>query len=153
MVFHTLIVWLLVAAFPLWVVRWVLYLRLAPRERTMFARLVTNRHESAVMFGLRLFGFLVGLAVAIMALIFTLGYLKDGVLRIGAFRDYIRGHTYSGLEGVDRAIDTFHYNQYLPVALLTTAALLTIAFTLVMAASRDIVLIRRLNGKIRRLTS
>ncbi|MCR9061862.1 MAG: hypothetical protein NXI02_31345, partial [Rhodobacteraceae bacterium] len=47
-----------------------------------------------------------------------------------------------------RALDAYHYDQFLPVAILTTCALLSVAFTLVATALRDISMMSRLNKKL-----
>ncbi len=153
MVFGVIATWLLVGAVPLWLCRWYLYLGLSPRERQIFRNLLQNRYDSAVAFAFRVFGFLFALAVAVLALVFGLGFLKHGSLEIRPFRDLFSSRMYSGYEPVDQALDMYHYHQPLPVAVLTTIVVLSIAFTLVAAALRDIALIRRLKRKLKRLES
>lgn len=148
MVFNAIAVWLLIGAIPLWAYRWLIYSRLEPREKQIFRRIVLHRHERAVYFALRMFGYLVALAIAVMAVVFGLRYLKHGNLEVGAYRDMIRSRYYSGVGPFDEALNTFHYDQMLPVALLTTCALLSIAFTLVASALRDISTIRKLTRKL-----
>jgi hypothetical protein len=148
MVFHVIGMWLLAAAIPLWIYRWFVYSRLDSRERLIFKRLLKHRYENAFAFGARIFGFLVALAVAVILLVFGLRFLKYGSLQIGAYRDMMKNRLYSGLEPVDQALDTFHYDQLIPVALLTTSLFLSVAFTLVATAIRDIIVVRRLNKKV-----
>ncbi|GAB4517933.1 MAG: hypothetical protein Tsb0019_17890 [Roseibium sp.] len=148
MVFHAIAVWLLAASVPLWAYRWLVYAKLAPRERMAFKRLVTRRHESALGFGARVFGFLIALAAAVIFLVFGLRYLKHGTLEIGAFNEVIRNRLYSGLDPVDRALNAYHYEQPLPLAILTTCFMLAVGFTLVTSALRDISVISRLRRKL-----
>jgi hypothetical protein len=148
MVFHVIGMWLLAAAIPLWIYRWFVYSKLDSRERLIFKRLLKHRYENAFAFGARIFGFLVALAVAVILLVFGLRFLKHGSLQIGAYRDMMRNRLYSGVEPVDQALDAFHYDQLLPVALLTTSLFLSVAFTLVATAIRDIIVVRRLNKKV-----
>ena len=151
MVFHAIAVWLLVASVPLWAYRWFLYVKLDDRERQIFKRLVTKRYEGAFAFGARMFGFLVALAAAVLLLVYGLRYLKNGALEVGVYKETIRGRLYSGMEPVDQALNTFHYEQPLPVAILTTCFLLSVVFTLVSTALRDIATLLRLRKKLERL--
>lgn len=151
MVFHAIAVWLLVASVPLWVYRWVLYARLDIREREVFRRIVTKRYESAFRFGARIFGFLIALAVAVILFVYGLSYLKKGSVEIGAYKDTIRSRFYSGMEPVDQALNSFHYEQPLPLAILTTCLVLSVVFTLVATALRDISTILRLRKKLQRV--
>ncbi len=153
MVFHAIGMWLLAAAVPLWVCRWYMFFKLEERERAVFRRLVSRRLESPYYFALRIFGFLVALAISVLVLTTGLRYLKSGSLEVGTFSDNLRGRLYSGVEPVDQVLDAFHYDQLLPVALVTTSALLAIAFTLVATALRDIVMIRKLDRKLEKLRS
>jgi len=148
MVFHAIAVWLLVASVPLWGYRWLVYLRLAPRERAVFKRLVTRRHESAVGFGARIFGFLVALAGAVVLLVYGLGYLKEGSVQITSYKTLVRSRLYSGLEPVDQALNSYHYDQPVPLAIVTACFLLAVGFTLVSSALRDISVISRLRRKL-----
>ena len=52
---------------------------------------------------------------------------------------------------MDQALDTFHYDQWLPIAILTTCALLSISFTLVATALRDISLLNRLLKRLKKV--
>lgn len=151
MVFQTIGLLLLAVAVPLWVYRWSLYAGLTDRERQMFRRLVSNRSQSAVRFGLRLFGFLLALAIGAILLVYALAYIKGGTFDFGTYRSHFRAHYYSGIAPVDQVVDAFHYNQVMPLAALNVIILLSVSFTLVMAAIRDITLIRRLKQKLRRL--
>ncbi|CTQ59948.1 MAG: hypothetical protein RIE06_12740 [Roseibium album] len=148
MVFHAIGVWLLVAAVPLWIYRWYVYSRLDARERRVFTRIVKRRHENAYAFALQMFGFLIALATAVILLVLGLRYIKQGSLELGAYRETIRNRLYSGVDPIDRALDAYHYDQFLPVAILTTCALLSVAFTLVATALRDISMMSRLNKKL-----
>jgi len=148
MVFTAIAFWLLVAAVPLWAYRWVAYSRMSPDEKLIFKRLVSRRHENAVGFALRIFGFLVALSAAVIVVVFGLRYLKYGRFELSPYRDLIRSRFYSGVDPFDRALDTFHYDQMLPVAILTTCLLLSVAFTLVSAALRDITVMHRLRRKM-----
>ncbi|MES0880612.1 hypothetical protein [Roseibium sp. SCP14] len=148
MVFHAIGMWLLAASIPLWIYRWIVYSKLDERERLIFKRIIKQRHESAFAFALRMFGYLVALAAAVVILVLGLRYFKHGTAQIGAYRETIRGRLYSGYEPVDQMLDTFHYDQLLPIAILTTCALLSVAFTLVATALRDISTVRRLNRKV-----
>lgn len=148
MVFHAIGMWLLAAAVPLWIYRWIVFARLDPRERQIFRRLVRQRHESALAFVVKMFGFLVVLAASVFALIYGLSYVKRGSLDIGAYSDTVRSRLYSGLEPLDQALDAYHYDQLLPVAIMTTCALLSVAFTLAATALRDITLATRLHRKV-----
>ena len=120
MVFHAIATWLLIAAVPLWIYRWYAYGRLDARERLVFRRLLKHRHERAVIFALRVFGFLVALAVAVFVVVFGLRYLKYGSLEFGPFSDMIHSRLYSGIDPFDRLLNDFHYHQPLPIAVLTT---------------------------------
>ncbi|UES49865.1 hypothetical protein [Roseibium aggregatum] len=153
MVFNAIAVWLLIASVPLWIYRWFLFSRLTARERLMFKRLVAQRHESSFVFAVRMAGYLIALAVAVFFVVFGLQYLKYGNFGITTYSDTIRSRFYSGIEPVDQALDSYHYDQMLPVAALTTILLVTVAFTLVTAAIRDISLIRRLQKKVKKLAS
>ena len=148
MVFHVIGMWLLILSIPLWIYRWVAYSRLDDRERAIFKRLLKHRYENALAFGFRIFGFLVAVAVAVIVLVVGLRFLKYGSIQIGAYRDVMRNRLYSGVEPVDQALNTFHYDQLLPIAILTTCALLSVAFTLVATALRDIFVVLRLNKKV-----
>jgi len=151
MVFHGIAVWLLVASVPLWAYRWFAFSKLESRERAVFKRIVSKRHESAFGFGARIFGFLIALAAAVILFVYALVYLKQGHLQVGAYKETIRGRLYSGVESVDQALNTFHYEQPLPLAILTTCLLLSVVFTLVVTALRDIVLLSRLRSKLDRI--
>lgn len=148
MVFHAIGVWLLVISVPLWAYRWFAFSKLTGRERLAFKRLIKRRHESSFGFALRVFGFLVALAMSVILLVLGLRYFKQGSLELGTFRDTMRGRLYSGLEPVDQALNTFHYDQWLPIAILTTCALLSVAFTLVATALRDISVMGRLRKRL-----
>lgn len=136
------------AALPLWIIRWLLFFGLEERERQIFKNLVARRFESAVGFALRIFGYLVALSVAVVVLVFGVRYIKFGSLQITPYREVIHSRLYSGVRPIDNFLDAFHYDQLMPVAVLTTCFLLSVAFTLVMVAIRDIVLIRRLTKKL-----
>jgi len=153
MVFHVIALWLLVLSVPLWGYRWFVFSKLDTRERSVFKRIVTRRHESAFAFGARIFGFLVALAVAVILFVYGLRYLKQGSVEIGPYKETIRSRLYSGMEPVDQALNSFHYEQPLPIAILTTCFLLSVAFTLVATALRDISLIGRLRQKLEKLQS
>ena len=148
MVFHAIGMWLLAAAIPLWIYRWIVYSKLDERERVVFKRIIKRRHENAFAFAFRMFGYLVALAAAVFLLVLGLRYFKYGSLQIGAYRETIRGRLYSGYEPVDQMLDTVHYDQLLPIAILTTCALLSVAFTLVATALRDISTVSRLRRKL-----
>ncbi|MBN9673535.1 hypothetical protein [Roseibium aggregatum] len=148
MVFHGIGMWLLVLSAPLWAYRWLAFLRLDAKGRRIFKHIVSHRHENPYGFALRAFAFLVAMAAGVTLFIFTLASLKTNSFEIGAFREYARRRLYSGNDPVDRFLDTFHYDQFLPIAILTTCALLAVAFTLVATALRDISIIRRLRGKL-----
>ncbi|WP_299815011.1 hypothetical protein [uncultured Roseibium sp.] len=152
MVFNAIAVWLLIAAVPLWIYRWIVYSRLSVAGREVFKRRVARRKERAIGFALRLFGFLSVFAVSVIIVVFGLRYLKHGTLPLEPYREIVRSRLYSGVEPVDQALDMFHYNQLLPVAILTTCLLLSIAFTLVAAALRDISVIGRLRRKLNRIS-
>ncbi|ASP33927.1 hypothetical protein [Labrenzia sp. VG12] len=153
MVFHAIAVWLLVASLPLWAYRWFLYAKLDERERQIFKRLVTKRYEGAFAFGARMFGFLVALAASVLLLVYSLRYFKHGSLELGVYKETVRTRLYSGMEPVDQALNTFHYEQPLPVAILTTCFLLSVVFTLVATALRDVATILRLRKKLERIQS
>ncbi|EAV43211.1 hypothetical protein SIAM614_20346 [Stappia aggregata IAM 12614] len=153
MVFNAIAVWLLIASVPLWICRWFLFSRLTARERLMFKRLVAQRHESAFMFAARMAGYLIVLAFCVFVVVFGLRYLKNGNLGITTYSDIIRSRFYSGIDPLDHMIDSYHYDQMLPVAVLTTILFLTVSFTLATAALRDISLIRRMQKKVRKVTS
>lgn len=153
MVFHTIAVWLLVASVPLWAYRWYLFAKLEGRERDVFKRIITKRYESAFRFGARVFGYLVALAAAVILFVYALSFLKKGHVQIGAYSETIRSRMYSGLEPVDQALNTFHYEQPLPLAILTTCLVLSVVFTLVATALRDITTILRLRKKLERIQS
>lgn len=152
MVFHAIAFWLLVLAVPLWGYRWFLYHGLAPRERLVFRRIVRQHHENTYLFGLRIFGFLAAVAATVFALVLGLRYLKTGSTELGAYRDMMRTRLYSGMDPVDSALDTFHYDQIAPIAVLTACFVLAVGFTLVSAALRDISLIKRLRRKLVRIS-
>ncbi|MET1411831.1 hypothetical protein ABVF61_06170 [Roseibium sp. HPY-6] len=149
MVFHAIGMWLLAAAIPLWVYRWYAYSKLEPPERRIFTRIVKRRHENAYAFALQMFGYLIALAAAVILLVMGLRYIKQGSLEVGAYRETIRNRLYSGVDPIDRALDAYHYDQLLPIAIITTCALLSVAFTLVATALRDISLMSRLHKKLR----
>ncbi|MEP3048352.1 MAG: hypothetical protein ABJL55_23560 [Roseibium sp.] len=151
MVFQVIGFWLLVLAIPLWAYRWYLVAALDPRERSAFRRLIKQRHEHAVKFGTKVFGYLIIIAVAVMTLVFGLTFLKHGAVRIGSYRDTMRGRLYSGVDTVDQALDTFHYDQILPIAVITTCLVLTLGFTLVTTALRDISVVRQLKKRLANL--
>lgn len=151
MVFQAIGFWLLVLAIPLWAYRFYLSSRLEPRERDAFKRLLQRADEKALVFGIKLFGFLVALSASVLALIAVLGYIKYGNSQIGSYREVVRNRIYSGVDTVDNALDTFHYDQWLPIAILITCALLTISFTLVGTALRDISLLRRLHSRLKKI--
>ncbi len=151
MIFHVIGMWLLVASIPLWAIRWYFFSTLSTREQQVFRRLVSRRHENPFAFAFRMFGFLLALATAVILLVVSLRYLKYGALQIGSFREALRSRLYSGVDGIDQALDTLHYDQLLPVAVATTCALLAVSFTLVSTALRDITMIRRLSRKTERL--
>lgn len=151
MVFHVIAVWLLAASVPLWAYRWFIYSNLDIREREVFKRLLARRTESAFRFGARIFGFLVALATAVILLVFTLRYLKQGSVELGVFSQTVRSRLYFGMEPIDQALNSYHYDQALPVAVLTVCLLLTVAFTLTAAALRDISMIKKLHRKLQRL--
>jgi len=148
MVFHAIGVWLLVAAVPLWIYRWYAFSKLDARERRIFTRIVRRRHENAYAFALQMFGFLLALAAAVIVLVMGLRYIKQGSIEFGAYRETIRNRLYSGVDPIDRALDAYHYDQLMPIAIITTCALLSVAFTLVATALRDISLMSRLNKKL-----
>lgn len=151
MVFHAIAFWLLVLAVPLWAYRWFLYRTLALREQLLFRRIIRQRHENTYLFGLRVFAFLVAIALAVLVLVFTLRYFKHGTVELGLFRDLVRSRLYFGVDPIDRTLDMVHYDQTAPIAILTTCLVLAVAFTLVSAALRDIAIIKRLRKKLERL--
>ncbi|GAA0774908.1 hypothetical protein E1180_01375 [Roseibium denhamense] len=151
MVFNTISFWLLVLAVPLWAMRWRFYGLMSAREKQIFKRLVSRRHESGLGFAARIFGFLVALAAAVITLVLGLRYLKHGTVEIGAYKEVMRSRIYSGVEPVDQALDIVHYNQLFPIAVLTTCAVLSIAFALVATGLRDISTINRLRRRVERL--
>lgn len=151
MVFQAIGFWLLVLAIPLWAYRFFLTYKLDSRELKAFKRLLKRMEEKAVFFALKLFAFLVALSACVLALIATLGYIKYGDTKIGTYREVVRNRIYSGVDSVDTALDTFHYDQWLPVAILITCALLSISFTLVGTALRDISLLHRLHARLRNI--
>ncbi|WP_421984298.1 hypothetical protein [Roseibium sp.] len=140
--------WLLVAAIPLWIYRWYVFSKLDARERRIFKRIVKRRHENAYAFALQMFGYLIALAAAVILLVVGLRYIKHGSLEFGAYREVIRNRIYSGVDPIDYALDTYHYDQLLPIAIITTCALLSVSFTLVATALRDVSLMSRLNKKL-----
>lgn len=148
MVFHAIGMWLLAASIPLWIYRWIVYSKLDEQERLVFRRIIKRRHENAFSFAFRMFGYLVALAAAVFLLVLGLRYFKYGSLQIGAYRETIRGRLYSGYEPIDQTLDLLHYDQLLPIAILTTCALLSVAFTLVATALRDISTVSRLRKKL-----
>ena len=107
-----------------------------------------RRHENAYAFALQMFGFLLALAAAVILLVIGLRYIKQGSLEFGAYRDVMRNRLYSGVDPIDQALDAYHYDQMLPIAIITTCALLSVAFTLVATALRDVSLMSRLNRKL-----
>jgi hypothetical protein len=151
MVFHVIGFWLLMLAIPLWGYRFFLTSKLAYREKKIFRRLLDHADERAYFFALKLFGFLVALSAAVLAMVAGLGYIKHGSTQIGSYREVIRSRIYSGVDPVDQALDTFHYDQWLPIAFLTTCALLSISFTLVATALRDISLLNRLRKRLKKV--
>lgn len=151
MVFHTIAICLLITAVPLWIVRLAFFLGLEKRERQIFRNLVKRRFENAVGFALRIFGYLFAVSAAIVILVFGVRYIKFGSLKITPYRELIHTRLYSGVDPIDNILDAIHYNQIMPVAVISTCLLLSIAFTLVMVALRDIVLMRRLSRKIQGL--
>lgn len=148
MVFHAIAMWLLAAAVPLWIYRWYVYSRLDARERAIYTRIVKQRYESAYAFALQIFGFLVAVSTAVILLVIGLRYIKQGSIEFGAYRETMRNRLYSGVDPIDSALDAYHYDQLLPVAIVTTCALLSVTFTLVATALRDISLMSRLNRKL-----
>lgn len=151
MVFQAIGFWLLILAIPLWVYRFYLSSRLKPREHKAFKRLLQRADEKVLVFAARLFGFLVALSASVLALIALLGYIKYGDSQIGSYRDVVRNRIYSGVDTVDYALDTFHYDQWLPIAILSTCALLTVSFTLVGTALRDVSLLNRLHNRLKKI--
>ncbi|MEP3344686.1 MAG: hypothetical protein ABJO09_20465 [Hyphomicrobiales bacterium] len=151
MVFHTIAVGLLVAAVPLWIVRFVFLFNLEKPERQIFRNLVKRRFENAIGFALRIFGYLFAVSAAIVILVFGVRYIKFGSLQITPYRELIHSRLYSGVRPIDSLLDAFHYNQIMPVAVISTCLLLSIAFTLVMVALRDIFLMRKLSRKLQGL--
>ncbi|WP_269580728.1 hypothetical protein [Roseibium sp. Sym1] len=151
MVFHTIAIWLLILSVPLWAYRWVLFSKLNGQERTVFKRIVRKRHESAFKFGARIFGFLLALVVGVLVLVYGLGFLKQGAVNVVPYKDVIKNRLYSGVEPIDQTLNTIHYEQPLPVAIVITCFILSVVFTLVSAAIRDISLLRRLRRKLERV--
>lgn len=151
MVFQTIGLLLLAAAIPLWLYRWFVYNGLTARERKVFRHLVSNRNQSGIRFALEVFCYLLTLAIAAILLVYALAYVKGGTFDFGTYKSHFRAPYYSGIEPVDQVVDAFHYNQILPLAALNIIILLSVSFALVMTAIRDIVLIRRLKRKLRRL--
>lgn len=153
MVFQAIGFWLLVLAIPLWMYRWYIVVALDPRERAIFKRLIKQRHEHIVKFGTKVFGYLIIIAASVLGLVFGLAYLKHGAVRIGSYRDMMRSRIYSGVDSVDYALDTFHYDQILPIAIFTTCLVLSIGFALVTTAIRDISVIKQLKRRIASLVN
>ncbi len=151
MVFQAIGFWLLVLAIPLWAYRFYLTYKLDSRELKAFKRLLQRAEEKALVFALKLFAFLVALSACVLGLIAILGYIKYGDSKIGTYREVIRNRIYSGVDTVDSALDTFHYDQWLPIAILIICALLSISFTLVGTALRDISLLRRLHARLQKI--
>lgn len=152
MVFQAIGFWLLMLSIPLWAYRFSLSARLNRREYRIFRRLIEKADERIFFFAVRLFGFLVAISVGVMALVAGLGYAKNGSTDFGAYREVVKSRLYSGVDMVDEALDTFHYDQWFPIAVLTTCALLSISFTLVGAALREISILRRLRQRLQRVT-
>ncbi|MEP0235598.1 hypothetical protein [Roseibium sp.] len=149
-IFTTISFFLIVLAVPLWAYRIFAAYRLPARERSILRRLIA-RQENAIAFGTRIFGFLVVLAGCVFALLYVLAYLKHGKIRYLTFRDAFHQRFYSGFDSIDPYIDMMLYNQIMPIMMLLTVLLLSVSFTLVMTALRDIRLIRRLRQKLARL--
>lgn len=151
MVFQAIGFWLLILAIPLWAYRFFLTRKLSPSELKVFKRLLNRAEERAIVFALKLFAFLVALSASVLALVAFLGYIKYGDTKIGTYREVVRNRIYSGVETVDSALDTYHYDQWLPVAIIITCALLSVSFTLVGTALKDISLLRRLHARLRNM--
>lgn len=149
MVFNTIILLLFAAAIPLWIYRQYIILSLEPRARGMFKRL-SARLESAVGFAIRTFLTLLVIAGAVVILVNVLSYIKDGRLADQAYSDVVRNRLYSGLDSVDPHIDTYLYEQSMPVMFVLTCLLLSIGLTLVLKPIEDIRLLKRLKKKLQR---
>ncbi|MBS8260462.1 hypothetical protein DYI23_09560 [Roseibium polysiphoniae] len=149
-IFITISFILIALAIPLWAYRIFAASRLQERERSILRRLIA-RQENAIAFATRIFGFLVVLAGCVFALLYVLAYFKHGQVRPLTFRDAFHQRFYSGFDSVDPYIDMMLYDQIMPIMMLLTALLLSVSFTLVMTALRDIRLIRRLRQKLSRL--
>ncbi|WP_417686337.1 hypothetical protein [Roseibium sp.] len=149
-IFSRISLLLILLSIPLWGYRTVIYARLAAREQSIIDRVIA-RHESAFAFGRRVFGFLIIFSGIIFALIYALSYLKSGDLKLRSFRDTFPRRIYSGLEEIDSHIDAFLYDQILPVMVLVTVLMLSVSFTVLMTAVRDIRIIRRLKRRVSRI--
>lgn len=150
MVFNVIILLLFAAAIPLWGYRQYVFLSLEPRARGMFKRLAA-RLESAIGFAIRTFLTLLVIAGAVVVLVNVLSYIKDGRLADQAYSDVVRNRLYSGLDSVDPHIDTFLYEQSMPVMFVLTCLLLSIGLTLVLKPIEDIRLLKRLQKKLKRV--
>jgi len=151
MVFQAIGFWLLMLCVPLWAYRFSLSSKLTKREYRTFKRLIERADERIFFFAVRLFAFLVVLSAAVIGLISGLSYFKHGTSQMGSYRELVRSRYYSGVDMVDEALDTFHYDQWFPIAVLTTCALLSISFTLVGAALREISILRRLHSRLKHI--
>ncbi|MTI45569.1 hypothetical protein JM93_01030 [Roseibium hamelinense] len=153
MVFNTLSFFLLVLAVPLWAYRQNLYLRLQVRERSVFRRIVSKRHEPLWSFGLKLYGALL-LAVSIFAaFIYGLRYIKRGDIYESDYNDVIRNRLYSGHDSVDGSLDAVIYDQHFLLVILITCLILTVSIMLALAPARDILIIKKLRSKLQSRTS
>jgi len=151
MIINVIVMWMLVVAIPLWIYRWVAYFRLNAGERRIFKRLTFYRKESAVGFATRIFAYLAILAIALLMLAFGMRYLKYGTFEIPAYKALFRSRFYSGFEKLDHTLDAYHYDQALPVAVLTVSLLLSVAFSLIAVSFRDISTIRRIRCRLKSL--
>lgn len=148
MVFNTIILLLFAAAIPLWIYRQFIVMNLEPRARGMFKRL-SARLESPVGFAIRLFVTLLVVAGSVVVLVNVLSYIKNGRLADQAYSDVVRNRLYSGIDSIDPHIDTYLYEQAMPVVVILTCLLLSVALTLVLKALEDIRLLKRLRRKLK----
>jgi hypothetical protein len=147
-VFHGIIVFLFLAAIPLWAYRMFCVSSLTVAERRIMKRFAKHRFESVFVFAAQIFGYLLAMAVLVIGFILAIGYLKFGTIQIKTYREMFHGRLYTGTEHADRVLNSAHYDQSLPVAVLMIIVFLTIGFTLVTVALRDIYLARRLHRKV-----
>ncbi len=150
MVFNTIVLLLFAAAIPLWICRQYLIAKLEPRARAIFKRLAA-RQESAIGFAFRTFLVLLAFAASVVGLVYGLSFIKEGRIIGSSYRDIIRNRLYSGIDSVDPHIDTYLYEQSLPLVIILTCLLLAISLTLVLKAIHDISVLSRLKRRLKNL--